>query len=383
MNIGMKFREKALKTGVRAFPFMAAISPKLVQLSAKTVFTNSRIVHLMDRKRAVQRCGVSIITKRPLYAQIHITNYCNHACPMCNLWKKPMTMAYNDVIRTLNVSARMGVFIVNITGGEPLLHPHLIDIINYAAQLQFFIHLNTNGALPVRYFEPLVETPLDSIVISFHSLHQKKYEMMTGSKTSIEHVIRTIDYLKAHSDFHIALNYVITSYNSGETEEILAFAKSKGVSAEIHPVMVSSTNRESSTSNKTLLPAKKELLKAIEKVRQFKQQGGMLNESLHFYNFCTHAIERDSYKWNCRAGERFFAVFPDGQFGICQDFPMNKKITDDDFIQIWKSEAFRKKMDTIRKKCEGCLRNCYLNLEPLQNLFTSPPIADLPLLKTF
>jgi MoaA/NifB/PqqE/SkfB family radical SAM enzyme len=221
MNLASVLWEKALKTGIRAFPLIAALSPDLAQLSARAVIANPKILRILERKRAVRRFGVSMIKKHPLYSQIHITSYCNHTCLMCNLWKKPVMLDYEDAIRALDISARMGAFIVNITGGEPLLHPQLIEIIAYAAKLQFLIHLNTNGTLPIPYFERLAKTPLDSMVISFLSINPKKYEMMTGSKAPLEKVIRTIEYLKEHSDFHIVLKYVITAYNSGETEEIV------------------------------------------------------------------------------------------------------------------------------------------------------------------
>lgn len=376
-------REKALKTGVRFFPFMAVLSPPLAQLSARAITKNPRILEIMGRRKGVRRFGFSLLKKRPLLSQIHITSYCNHACPMCNIWKEPVMMDYENAKRVIDISAEMGAFMVSITGGEPLLHPKLPEIIDYAAKLQFLVHLNTNGTLPIEYFERLAKTELDSMIISFHSLNPERYERMTGSKSPLEKVIRTIEYMRENSDVHIALKYVITAYNIGETEEILEFAESMGTSAEIHPVMVSPMNRETSTNNYSLLPEKDELLKAIEKVIQFKQKEGTMSESFNFYNFCKKAIETGSCRWNCKAGERFFTVFPDCRFGICQDFPMNKKITDEDFIQTWKSEAFRNKMETIRRNCAGCFWSCYLSLESLQNLFDDPPVEDLSILHTF
>jgi len=383
MNLGVILRKNALKTAVRALPIMAALSPRLARLWVKVVTSNTKISDMMQRKRLVRRFGISILRDRPLFSQIHITSYCNHACQMCNIWKNPVMMDYEDAIRILDISAEMGVFMVNITGGEPLLHPKLIEIIDYAAKLQFLTTLNTNGTLPMKYFERLAATDLDSMTISFHSLNPEKYEKLTGSKAPLEKVIRTIEYMRENSDIHIALKYVITSYNSGETDEILQFAESKGVFAEIHPVMVSPTDRETSTNDRNLIPEKIELLEAIEKVIQFKQKKSATNESVNFYEFCRRAIETGSCKWNCKAGERFFTVFPDCRFGICQDFATSKKMTDKDFIKTWESESFRKEMGAIRNECSGCFWNCYLSLEPLQNLFKNPPIEDLSILHAF
>ena len=383
MNLVRMLRKNTLKTAVRAFPVMAALSPHLAQLWVRTVTSNKKIWDIMQRKRVVRRFGTSILKSRPLLSQIHITSYCNHACQMCNIWKSPMMMDYEDAMRILDISAEMGVFMVNITGGEPLLHPKLPEIIDYAAKLQFLITLNTNGTLPIKYFERLVATELDSMTISFHSLNPEKYEKLTGSKDPLGKVIHTIEYMRKNSDIHIALKYVITSYNSGETDEILQFAESKGVFAEIHPVMVSPTDRETSTDNRDLLPEDSELLEAIEKVIQFKRKKSATSESVNFYEFCRKAIKTGSCKWDCKAGERFFTVSPDCRFGICQDFPTSKKMTDKDFVETWKSESFREEMAAMRNACSGCLWNCYLSLEPLQNLLKDPPIEDLAILHAF
>jgi 2-iminoacetate synthase ThiH len=108
MNLHGTLREKGLKTAIRAFPAMAALSPGLAQLSARAVTTNPKILSIMARKRATRRFGVSILRERPLLAQIHITSYCNHACQMCNIWKNPVMMDYEDAIRILDTAAEMG-----------------------------------------------------------------------------------------------------------------------------------------------------------------------------------------------------------------------------------------------------------------------------------
>ena len=105
MNLGRALRGKALKTAIRAFPLMAVLSPHLAQLSARAVTANPKILGMMRRERAVRRFGISILKKRPLFSQIHITSYCNHACPMCNLWKSPVMMDYEDATRILDISA--------------------------------------------------------------------------------------------------------------------------------------------------------------------------------------------------------------------------------------------------------------------------------------
>ena len=79
MDLYSTLRERSLKTAIRAFPVMAVLSPRLARLSARAVTANPKILDMIGRERATRRFGISILGKRPLLAQIHITSYCNHA----------------------------------------------------------------------------------------------------------------------------------------------------------------------------------------------------------------------------------------------------------------------------------------------------------------
>jgi len=80
-----------------------------------------------------------------------ITNDCNLNCPKCFTYNRPDKKYYKspeDVRRiTDHILARSGgVQLINLTGGEPTLHPHLLEIINVCRRSGIGrITINTNG----------------------------------------------------------------------------------------------------------------------------------------------------------------------------------------------------------------------------------------------
>src|SRR5580765_4231592 len=78
--------------------------------------------------REVVRAMVS--TKHPLLAHIIPVRRCNLACEYCNEFddfSKPVPI--DDMFRRVDKLAELGTSVITISGGEPLLHPELDDVI--------------------------------------------------------------------------------------------------------------------------------------------------------------------------------------------------------------------------------------------------------------
>src|SRR5256886_12957322 len=71
-------------------------------------------------------------TKHPVHAHIIPMRRCNLACGYCNEYDKVSEPVPLDVMkRRLDKLAALGTSIVTISGGEPLMHPELDDIIRH------------------------------------------------------------------------------------------------------------------------------------------------------------------------------------------------------------------------------------------------------------
>jgi len=135
----------------------------------------------------------------PLTIHFLITNRCNLNCPKCyyNQDKSLSEVPYETIVSLFEEWSRAGVKSVAMGGGEPMLHPHIIQISRLAKKLGFYVAITTNGTI-------LKEVEADRIHISYDAIHPT-------TKHQVEWAIGW------YADFgipKIGLNHVLTSIQS-------------------------------------------------------------------------------------------------------------------------------------------------------------------------
>ena len=164
---------------------------------------------------------------------VEITDHCNLRCPICYADSGPHRPGFRDlatVERMLDaVVANEGEpDVVQISGGEPTLHPQFFDILD-AAKRRPIRHLmvNTNGlriakeadfTARLKQYEPGFE-----LYLQFDSLRDEVHQDLRGAKLS-EVRRRALDRLNEHD---ISTTLVVTvkkGLNDGELGEIIEFA---------------------------------------------------------------------------------------------------------------------------------------------------------------
>src|SRR5581483_8702848 len=87
-------------------------------------------------------------TEHPLLAHIIPMRRCNLACTYCNEFddfSKPVPL--EEMYRRIDKLGALGTSVVTISGGEPLLHPQLDDVIRRIRSNGMVAGLITNGYL--------------------------------------------------------------------------------------------------------------------------------------------------------------------------------------------------------------------------------------------
>ena len=128
---------------------------------------------------------------RPLMAMVEITNRCNMRCPICftDANGNEGDVGLHEIkIRLHNLLEVAGPIPVQISGGEPTLHPQLPEIIGYAKQLGFNnIELVTNGIVISHspdYLLSLVDRGLTAVYLQFDGLSKDTYMKIRGQDMS-------------------------------------------------------------------------------------------------------------------------------------------------------------------------------------------------------
>lgn len=85
---------------------------------------------------------------KPILCNYYVTYRCNAKCGFCDIWEQPSPMiSMVDAERNLKDLRRLGVRIVDFTGGEPLLHKQLPELLAVAKEMGFVTTVTSNGLL--------------------------------------------------------------------------------------------------------------------------------------------------------------------------------------------------------------------------------------------
>ena len=145
-------------------------------------------------------------TDHPVMAHIIPIRRCNLACKYCNEYddfSKPV--ALEIMKQRIDHLARLGTTIVTLSGGEPLLHPQLDEIIAHMRTYPMLAGLITNGYLlnPER-IKRLNQAGLDHLQISIDNVMPDDV-----SKKSLKVLDLRLKFLAEHADFHVNINSVV------------------------------------------------------------------------------------------------------------------------------------------------------------------------------
>ena len=78
------------------------------------------------------------LVNHPVLCNYYLTYRCNAKCGFCDIWEKPSPyINLNDVEKNLLDLKKLGVRVIDFTGGEPLLHNEIPEILSLAKGMGF------------------------------------------------------------------------------------------------------------------------------------------------------------------------------------------------------------------------------------------------------
>ncbi|MGC1617221.1 MAG: radical SAM protein, partial [Candidatus Acidiferrum sp.] len=147
-------------------------------------------------------------TKHPILVHIIPMRRCNLDCGYCNEYdnvSKPVPLA--EMKKRLDILADMGTSIITISGGEPLMHPELEEVIRHIRTRGMIAGMITNGFLLSRErIRTLNEAGLEHLQISIDNLVPDEV-----SKKSLKTLDIRLEWLSEFAVFQVNINSVLGS----------------------------------------------------------------------------------------------------------------------------------------------------------------------------
>lgn len=255
------------------------------------------------RVRELSLVGHALLsTRHPVMAQIVPMRRCNLSCAYCNEYdevSKPVPI--DGMLRRIDHLAHLGTSIITISGGEPLLHPELDQIIARIRQHGRLAGMITNGYLLVpERIQRLNKAGLDHLQISIDNLQPDEI-----SKKSLRVLDKKLQWLSEYADFHVNINSVVgggiknpqDALTIGRRAIELGFTSTIGI---IHD------------GDGQLKPLGGEERAVWNEMRSWKKKN--YSQFNQFQEAIANAQPND---WRCRAGSRYLYVCEDGLVHYC------------------------------------------------------------------
>jgi MoaA/NifB/PqqE/SkfB family radical SAM enzyme len=278
-----------------------------------------------------------------------VTERCNLACQYCSVYKNPRPEV--DLLSTKKIIdriAKMGVANLSLSGGEPLIRKDIFEIIRYASAKIPYVRVTSNGTLPLKSYQALLETPIDGFSISVDAASSSDPE----HEKHLENSVEVIDYLfKNKGNRRMNLSTSLYANNGGDLKRLVEFCAKRwpGLQIFIQPTVVGKGN----------LRAEGERVDPSV-LFELSRYPNVSNTEV-FNKICMEYFKDPNFLFNCRAGRLFFGVRPNGEFWACHDVETPLNILDDDFFEEYKKLNLPKIADP--RKCGSCIYSCYINLQ--------------------
>lgn len=152
----------------------------------------------------------------PTVASLCITESCNLDCTHCYQANNGKTMTYEETCAILEQLREHQVLHLTITGGEPFLHPQILDIVKYAKLLKFAITLQTNGLLINESFVSTIResfTKLDYIQVSLEGSTREIHNLQR--QNGYDELLKNIKIL-IQNEIKVVVNLTPTKYNQSD-----------------------------------------------------------------------------------------------------------------------------------------------------------------------
>jgi MoaA/NifB/PqqE/SkfB family radical SAM enzyme len=241
-------------------------------------------------------------TDHPVMAHIIPIRRCNLTCAYCNEYdnySKPVPT--ETMIQRIDQLTALGTGIITISGGEPLLHPDLDEVIARTRHRGAIAGLITNGyLLTAERIQRLNRAGLDHMQISIDNVMPDEV-----SKKSLKVLDKKLQLLSEHALFHVNINSVIgggirnpeDALVVGRRAVELGFTSTIGIihdgSGQLRPLQERERN-------------------------VFREMKSLEKSSYSQINYFQEAIANgEKNNWRCRAGARYLYVCENGLVHYC------------------------------------------------------------------
>ncbi len=290
------------------------------------------------------------LINHPILCNYYLTYRCNATCSFCDIWEKPSPYITLENFReNLQDLKKLGVKVIDFTGGEPLLHRELDVLLAEAKKAGFITTVTTNCLLYPKYAERLKDK-IDMLHFSLDSPDEEEHNQSRGVKC-FDKILDSIQIAKKNKERPDIL-FTVFEQNVDKIERVWKeITQPNNLVLILNPVF--DYNKVETGESLS-----KESLKKL--LWWGKQKNVFLNEAfIELRKNGGNQVENPV----CKAASTTIVISPENKLVLpcyhlgTKDFEIKGKLFD-----LYKSKEVQEivALEGKLKECEACVINCYM-----------------------
>lgn len=237
----------------------------------------------------------------PWFTQLVILRRCNLSCTYCNEFDNVSDPIPSKTLKDrLKKIKELGAFSINLTGGEPTMHPDLPELIRYCRRELKFLRTSmiSNGFfLKPDLIAALNEAGLQDMQISIDGVKPNRTTVKV-----LDQLRERLDDLKNHAKFNVVVSGVVGSCPPEESFEVIRHAKDLGFKPRV--LLIHDHDGQIKLND--------EQLQVFHKIRE-----EIPKSFPEFTDYRDQMIREGTAPFKCRAGSRYLYVDEFGKVSWC------------------------------------------------------------------
>jgi MoaA/NifB/PqqE/SkfB family radical SAM enzyme len=245
---------------------------------------------------------------KPIACHFYVTDQCNLDCFYCSEYDNSVPHpSLADLKKWIGKISELGCIRIGLQGGEPLMHPDIVEVVRHCKELGLRASMSTNGfLLNEKLIEQLEKAGLDSLQLSVDRMTP-----IPSTRKSLKTIIPKIAVLKK---FSIPFNITGVLFNESieEARKVLEYGLSHDIPTHARLVHAGPDGFYS------VEPGDKENLDALLDFQiEQKKKGKKVYSTDYLFDYQKSLLFGEETDWTCVAGYKYFFVSAQGKFWLC------------------------------------------------------------------
>lgn len=304
---------------------------------------------------------------------IEITSICNERCIHCYIphENKTVQMSKEMFYDILEQCREMKVLHINISGGEPMLHPNFLDFIKKCTEYNFSVNVLSNLTfLDEKTVVEMHKNPLLGVQTSLYSMNKDVHDSITKMAGSYEKTISGIMLLKKYN-IPLQISCPIMKQNENEYNDVVEWGKTNNINVGSDYVIIGRYDSSTQNLNNRLSVCD------VEKIIRKKAN----DDPNYVYDIVKEADKRKSLTsedYICSVCHSTICVAENGNVYPCAGWQgyVIGNIKDTSLVELWNTSNKIKSLRELRRKnfpkCVDCPEKEFCTMCMVRNANESP-----------